>query len=190
MRPAMTREEFLDWTGHQHGRWEFDGVRPVRMTGGSVNHNLLTVNILVALRNRLRGTPWKVFGADAGVATVGATVRYPDAVVASATQVGTSKLVTGPVVVFEVLSPTSGRTDRFVKLKEYRAVPTIRRYLIVEHTSIGVTVHHRQAVDVDWMTTPLLAGDMLTFPELGIEVPLAELYEGTGLPETEPDEER
>ena len=152
------------------------------MTGGSVGHNLLRINILVA--------PWQVFGADGGAATVGATVRYPDALVASAAQVGTSKLVTGPVVVVEVLSPTSSQTDRSIKVKEYRAVPTIRRYLRVEHTSIGVTAHHREAADADWMTTPLVAGDMLASPVLGIEVPLAELCGGTDLPETEPDEER
>ena len=93
LRPAMTRDEFLDWDGHLHGRWEFDGVRPVPMTGGLLNHNTITINIIVALRNRLRSTPWQVFGADAGIATAGSAVRYPDALVASSAQVGTSKLV-------------------------------------------------------------------------------------------------
>ena len=82
LRPAMTRDEFLDWDGHQRGRWEFDDTRPFAMAGGLLNHNILTINILVALRNRLRGTPTAVFGADAGIGTVGDAVRYPDALVA------------------------------------------------------------------------------------------------------------
>lgn len=190
LRPAMTRDEFLDWDGHLHGRWEFDGVRPVPMTGGLLNHNTITINIIVALRNRLRSTPWQVFGADAGIATAGSAVRYPDALVASSVQVGTSKLVADPVVVLEVLSPSSGRTDRIEKVKEYRAVPSIRRYLIVENTSVGAAMHHRQTADAEWTVTPLVAGETLMLPEIGIEVPLAEFYEDTGLPETEPDEGR
>lgn len=190
LRPPMTQDEFLDWAGHQNGRWEFDGIRPVPMTGGTVNHNCITINILVALRNRLRGTPWQVYGADTGVVTAGCVVCYPDALVASSAQLGTSKLITNPVVVFEVLSPTSGRIDRFVKLREYRTVSSIQRYLIVEHTSIGITAHHHNVAYAEWTTTPLLAGDMLSLPVVGIEVPLAEIYADTGLPETEPDEER
>ena len=62
--------------------------------------------------------------------------------------------------------------------------------LIVEHTGVGVTAHHRQSADAEWTVTPLVAGELLALPELGIEVPLADLYEGTGLPETEPDDGR
>ena len=190
LRPSMTRDEFLGWDGHQRARWEFDGVRPIPMTGGSLNHNTITINILVALRNRLRGTPWMAFGADAGVATIGNAVRYPDALVAPAAQVGTSKLVANPIVVFEVLSPSSGRTDRIEKLKEYRAIPSIHRYLVLENTSVGAAMHYRQTTDNEWAVTPLVAGETLVLPEIGIEVPLTEFYVDTSLPETEPDEGR
>lgn len=187
LRPAMTQEEFLDWDGHLDGRWEFDGVRPVAMNGGLVNHSRIARNILLALYARLRGTSFEAL-LEAGITTVGGAVRYPDALVTGTRQVGTSKLVTDPLVVFEVLSPTSGRTDRLLKVREYQAVPSIRRYLIVEHMSIGITAYHRQAADAEWTTTPVLAGDVLALPELGIGIPLAELYEDTGLAETEPDE--
>ncbi len=190
LRPAMTREEFLDWDGHQRGRWEFDGVRPIAMTGGLLNHNRITINILFALRSRLRGTSWEVFGADAGIATTGNAIRYPDALVAPNGQTGTVKLVADPVVVVEVLSPSSERTDRFVKAKEYGATFSILRYMVVESRGIGIMAHHRRAADEGWTITPLLAGDVLALPEFGIEIPIADIYEGTGLPETEPDEGR
>ncbi len=79
--PTMTRDQFLNWAEAQGGRHEFDGFQPVAMTGGNLNHNQIAINILVALRGRLGGTGCRPHGMDAGVATIGDTVRYPDGVV-------------------------------------------------------------------------------------------------------------
>lgn len=93
----------------------------------------------------------------------------------------------GVVVVFEVLSPISGRTDRIEKLREYQAVPSIRRYVILEHTGVGLTVYSRMKDEDPWIATALTDGDVLRMPEIGIEVPTAEFYEGTDIlnPENE-----
>ncbi len=110
-QPRMTREEFFAWAQVQNIRYEFDGFEPVAMTGGTANHSQITQNILVALRTRLRGSQCRPLGPDAGVATVGDAVRYPDALVTCAKVPGDARTIPGVVVVFEVLSPTSGRTD-------------------------------------------------------------------------------
>jgi Uma2 family endonuclease len=89
------------------------------------------------------------------------------------------RLVPGVVVVFEVLGPSSGRVDRIDKLLEYRMVPTIRRYVILEHASAAMTVHVRANGDDPWTTTALTADDVLSMPEIGIAVPVAEFYEDT-----------
>ena len=47
----------------------------------------------------------------------------------------------------EVISPTSGRTDRIVKVREYAAVPSVLRYVVVQSSSIGLTVLERQTAD-------------------------------------------
>ena len=78
---TMTRDQFFDWAEVQEGRYEFDGFQPVAMTGGSLNRNRIAFNIHFALRQRLGRTGCRALGMDAGVATVGDTVRYPDAVV-------------------------------------------------------------------------------------------------------------
>jgi Uma2 family endonuclease len=152
------------------------------MTGGNLNHNQIAFNIHVALRGRLSGTGCRPHGMDAGVATVGDTVRYPDGVVTCSPVNGLSRLVPDPVVVFEVISPTSGHIDRIVKLREYAAVDSIRRYVIVESSSIGLTVHERQAAGEKWTVTPVMADDLMALPEIGIEIPAAELYEGIEFP--------
>ncbi|MGA9012401.1 MAG: Uma2 family endonuclease [Acetobacteraceae bacterium] len=180
--PTMTRDQFLNWAEAQGGRHEFDGFQPVAMTGGNLNHNQIAINILVALRGRLGGTGCRPHGMDAGVATIGDTVRYPDGVVTCSPANGLSRLVPDPVVVFEVISPTSGHMDRIVKLREYAAVDSIRRYVMVESASIGLTVHERQAAGQRWTVTSIMAGDLLSLPEIGIEIPAAELYEGVEFP--------
>lgn len=182
-KPRMTREQFFDWAHTQDIRYEFDGFQPVAMTGVTVNHSQMTQNIHFALRTRLRGSTCRPLGPDAGVATVGNAVRYPDAVVTCTKTPGTSHLVEDPIVVFEALSPTSGRTDRILKLREYRAVPSILRYVILEHASTGLTVFARSTGDDDWRATALTADDALQIPEIGIEIPVAEFYEDVDLPD-------
>jgi Uma2 family endonuclease len=179
-KPRMSREQFFDWAEVQDARHEFDGFEPVAMTGGSVNHSQIAQNIFAALRSRLGGG-CRVLGPDAGLRTVGDAVRYPDALVTCTKVDGRAREVPGVIVVFEVLSPGSGHTDRIIKLREYRAVASIRRYIIVEHASAALTVHARAEAGADWTTTALTADGVLAMPEIGIEVPVAELFVGTDL---------
>lgn len=180
-QPSMTRDQFLDWAQAQEKRYEFDGFQPVAMTGGSNNHSATCQNIWFALRTRLRGNSCKVLGPDVGLATVGDAVRYPDALVTCAKFPGTARLVPGVVVVFEVVSPTSGRADRIDKVREYRAVPSIRRYVVLEYLSAGLTVFSRTDDTAGWTATALTADETLDMPELGIAVPIQEFYEGVDL---------
>jgi Uma2 family endonuclease len=132
-KPSMTREQFLDWAQAREERYEFDGFQPVAKTGGTRNHGRICQNLYFALRNRLSGIGCEPLGPDVGVATIGDAVRYPDALVTCTKGAGTDRLVPGVVAVFEVLSPSSGRIDRIDKVREYRAVPSIRRYVIAEY---------------------------------------------------------
>jgi Uma2 family endonuclease len=180
-RPRMTRAEFFDWAGSREGRYEFDGFEPVAMVGATRDHGRISRNICSTLQARLRGGPCEVLGLDAGLATIGDAVRYPDALVSCTRGPGADRVIPGVVVVFEVLSPTSGRTDRIVKLREYRAVSSIRRYVIVEYAGIGLMSLERTNGEDDWTATALASGDILRMPEIHVEAPVAELYEGVDL---------
>jgi Uma2 family endonuclease len=85
-------------------------------------------------------------------------------------------VVKDPVVVFEVLSPSTASIDHFVKNQEYRDTPSIQRYVILEQDLVVATMFTRTGDD--WVGHVLGADAMLTMPEIGIEVPLGELYEG------------
>jgi Uma2 family endonuclease len=179
--PRMTRDEFLNWAETQRARYEFNGFEPVAMTGGTRDHSQICQNIYAALRSRLMGSGYVSLGPDTGVATIGDAVRYPDALVTCTKGPGTDRLIPGVVVVFEVLSPSSGRIDRIEKLLEYRIVPTIRRYVILEHSSAAMTVYARANGEDPWTATALTGGDVLSMPEIGIAVPVEAFYEGTDL---------
>jgi Uma2 family endonuclease len=113
LRKPTTLEAFLDWEGRQELCHEFDGFQPVAMTGGTSEHSAIQRNLITALSIRLRGQPCQPHGSELKIAVAG-SIRYPDAfVVCSSIPRGTT-VVTDPVVVFEVLSPSSSTTDRIV----------------------------------------------------------------------------
>ena len=181
LRRSCTQEEFLAWAGSQEGRFEFDGFQPIAITGGTLGHSLILRSLHRALDARLRRGPCQPLGLDAGITTVGTAIRYPDALVTCSTFDREAMTVPGAVVVFEVLSATTSRTDRILKVREYAAVASIRRYVILESTSIGLTVMERERSDEIWRVTTLTSGDVLHMPEIGIAIPVTEFYEGIAL---------
>jgi Uma2 family endonuclease len=188
LRKPWTQDQFFAWAETQETRYEFDGFEPVAMTGGTVNHNRVMWGLHRALDSRLRRDgrgPCEPLGPDAGVETVNKAVRYPDALVTCSSLDGQEHLVPGVVVVFEVLSPTSGRMDRIVKVREYAAVPSIRRYVILESSSVGLTSMERETEGDAWRATVLTNSDTLRMPEIGIEIPVAAIYEGLTFPDQE-----
>ncbi len=178
LQRPMTRETFFDWAQTQDGRFEFDGSQPVAMTGGNLRHSLLTGNLIRQLGNRLASRPCRPFGPDAGVATMGDVVRYPDAVVTCTRFSGLDRLVPDPVIVFEVLSPSSVRLDRVTKLREYGAVASIRRYVIVEPDQAAITLLSRGRGGEPFHASGFAEGDTLHLPEIGIAIPVDAIYEG------------
>ena len=179
--PGMTRDEFLDWVERQDVPYEFDGFRPVAMNGGTRDHFRISLNIYSALRTRLVGSPCEPLGLGAGIATVGKAVRYPDVFVTCTAGPGADRLIPGVVAVFEVISPTSGSTDRTEKVREYFAVPTIQTYVIVEQSILGLTVFKRVEDAAEWKPLILTADDTLRLPEIGVGLPVREFYSGTDI---------
>ena len=176
LRKPMTREEFFAWAEAQEGRYEFDGFQPIAMTGGSGNHARITGNINFQLRLRLGDGPCEALASDAGVATIEERTRYPDGLVTCTGFDGRDRIVPSPVIVFEVVSASSTRTDRIIKVDEYHAVASIKRYVIVEQAFIGLGVLWRQNEDDPWSAVTLKEDDILRLPEIGVEIPVIDLY--------------
>lgn len=186
LRQPMTTEQFLAWEEGQELRYEFDGFAPVAMTGGTFEHDAIQVNLIRALANRLAGTPCRTHGNSLKVEVMG-SIRYPDAFVTCGPIPRGSTLLRDPVVIFEVLSKGTARTDRMVKNREYASTASVRRYVMLEQGTIGATMFERAGAD--WLGRILAADAMIRMPEIGIEIPLAELYEGLDLSDVPLDED-
>jgi Uma2 family endonuclease len=143
-------------------------------------------NLLTALASRLRGGPCEAFGSELKIIVAG-RVRYPDAFVIRSHVSDKATFVTDPVVVFEIISPSTSTIDRITKVQEYRDNPAIQRYVILEQDRLAATVFSRD--HGDWVGH-VIAGDVeLALPEVGISIILQELYTGVELAVEPPPEQ-
>jgi len=186
VRKPMSLAEFLEWEERQELRYEFDGVEPSAMTGGSLRHAAIQRNLAMAIGNRLRSKPCQFFGSDLKIQAAESSSRYPDGIVLCSDLDPSLKIVRNPVVIFEVLSPSTAATDRIVKAREYQATPSVKQYVMLEQERIGATVLVR-AQD-GWSALILKDDDTLDMPEIGLAIPLVEFYEGLTF-ETHPVED-
>ena len=176
----MTLEEFLAWERRQELRYEFDGGRSFAMTGGTIEHSVIATNLVRALEDRLHGKPCRAFRGDLKILAAG-RVRYPDAVVSCTPAPCGTDVVLDPVIVFEVLSSSTAGTDRIAKNEEYRATPSIQRYVMLEQTRQAATVFSR--IGGDWVGHVLTGSVALPLPEIGVSLPLDAVYADVEFPE-------
>jgi Uma2 family endonuclease len=174
LRKATTVEEFLLWEERQELRYEFDGFQPLAMTGGTAAHAAIQRNLIYALTGRLQDSPCQPYGSELKI-RVAERIRYPEAFVVCTPVPPRAKVVTDPVVVFEVVSESSVTTDFVIKNAEYRATPSVQRYVVLQQTRAAAAVFFRKGDD--WVTDLLACEDaVLRMPEIGIDIPLSEIY--------------
>jgi Uma2 family endonuclease len=183
----MTVDEFLAWEDRQALRYEFDGFQPIAMTGGTRSHAAIQRNLAVALQTRLRGKPCQFFGNDLKIEVAG-SVRYPDGFVTCTPGAPSDKVARDPVVIFEVLSASTAGTDTVVKNREYAETPSIRRYILLAQDVMGGTMFER--IGDDWVGHVLGADSLLRMPEIDVEVPITDFYEGVELPPLSAEDRR
>ena len=180
VRKPMTLAEFLVWEDRQPLRHEFDGFQTVAMTGGTQAHAVIQANLAASMVTRLRGKKCRFVGSELKIEVAG-RIRYPDGFVFCTPFQADGKVVTEPVVIFEVLSENTFRTDMLTKNEEYAKTSSVQRYVTLTQDAAGGTMFER--VGDDWVGHLLTADSILRMPEIGIEVPLAEFYIGVDFAE-------
>jgi Uma2 family endonuclease len=170
----LTLEEFLEWERSQPERYEFDGIQPVAMTGGSRAHSLIATRVAAALVFHVK-PPCEAHGPELKVIATG-RVRYPDPSVVCNRPEDEDDTVT-PTAIFEVLSPSTALTDRRVKAIEYAAVPSVMVYVLLEQSRPEITIRRRSN---GWEAESLIGLDAtLDLPEVGVAIPLAFIYDAS-----------
>ena len=171
--PRMTSDEFLAWAEGQPkgGRYELeDGEVFVDMAPERVVHAQTKFEISYRLRQSIEaaGVPCMVMPDGVGIRfDDSSTVFEPDALVRCGPAIaGLVMTVSDPMVVVEVISPSSERRDTFVKLTRYFRLPSVQHYLIVDPVR-RQAVHHQRGADGIIMTR-IVADGTVRFDPPGV----------------------
>jgi len=175
-----TEAEYLALEERAVHRSEFYRGEIFAMSGGSINHNRIVLNTVSALRTRLEAAPCEVFAADMRLLVEQHRLyTYPDvAVVCGHPELvaGRNDTLTNPVVIIEVLSESTERYDRVDKFRFYRAIPTLREYVLIDQYTPRVEHYWKGADDV-WMFEEIAGLDgALELRAISVALSLRDLY--------------
>lgn len=162
-------------------RHEYFGGRIFAMADGTKSHNLIAQNFTLALRGRLRGKGCQVFMEDVRLAVQDDFhYTYPDVVVTcDPADRRDPYLIRQPVLIIEVLSPSTADYDRSQKFNQCRKIAALRHYILVSQTAWVLEWFRRDEAG-QWIY-PVFSdpADVLEIPELSLRLPLADVYEDT-----------
>ncbi len=180
--PWITPDEYLDQETLASTRHNYHRGVVTAMAGGSVPHATIAMNLGAELRAGLRGRKCRVVGSDVLFRMgSGEMFAYPDVMVlcgAVEKMAGRPNVVTNPVFLAEVLSPTTEAMDRGAKSREFRASPSLRQYALISQDQPLVEIHTRDEGGF-WRISEVagLEGDC-EFTGIDCRVAMASLYEG------------
>ena len=173
----MTADEFLAWARNQPGRYELHQGIVYAMSPEGVAHAKIKFAVQTALANgiRTRGLPCHML-PDGLTVRVEATKAYePDALVYCGPELPSSAIeVPEPVIVVEVLSPSTRRIDAAAKLAGYFRVPSVAHYLIVDPNE-PLIFHHARGTG-DTILTHVVRAGAITLDPPGLELAMADIY--------------
>lgn len=173
--------DFLTWESQEPQRYEFVGGVLTLMAGGTENHDLIGINIAAILNQRLRGTPCRVHGSNLKVRSPASAIMYPNAFVRCGPASGDRTVVSDPVLIVEVLSPTTQQADLTRMRWAYQAIDTLQAMLFVAADEARVELFSR-ASDGVWLSRFIVGPDgEVPLDALGVVLPMAELYAGADL---------
>jgi Uma2 family endonuclease len=180
----ITEAEYLRLEAQSPVRHEYVNGEMFAMTGTSLRHNVIALNITSALRTHLRSTPCRVFMSDVRVrvrVTKDNAYYYPDVVVSCGAGVQALDLdsytVEDPLLIVEVLSTNTEATDRREKLLAYRSLSTLKEYILVSQGEARVEIHRRRG-DIGWELIEYSGPERVEFVSAGVSLDMREIYEG------------
>jgi Uma2 family endonuclease len=178
----VSEEEYLRLEAQSPIKHEYVNGEMFAMTGATLRHNVIAGNVFVALRSHLRDTPCRAFINDVRVRVEKThSYYYPDLLVACARGAQTIDLdvvtVEDPVLVIEVLSPSTEATDRREKLLAYRTLASLSEYVLISQDEARVEIHRRRG-DIGWEKIEYSGPETVELASVGLQIGMREIYEG------------
>lgn len=194
--PSMTPQEYLRWEEKQPIKYEYINGEVYAMTGGTLPHNSIALNLASALKNHLRSQGCKVFMADAkvGVSQNG-PFHYPDVMVTCDSRDQTARqVIYHPCLIIEILSPSTAHFDQGRKFRNYRRIDTLKEYVLIEAETINVDSYRLNERGKWELTTYSLEEPFaketdleVHFTSVDFHCPISSLYEDVVFVEDDPD---
>jgi Uma2 family endonuclease len=181
----FTPQDYFEWESQQELRYEYFDGNVFAMTGGSLPHADIALNVASILRSHLQGR-CKVRNSDAkvGITDDGPFV-YPDVSVTCDERDRTAqKFSRYPCLIVEVVSPGTEAYDRGGKFTLYRRLESLKEYVLVGSETKTVEVFRRSNEGI-WMFIPYGEGDDIELSSLGLTISMDSIYEEVVLEESE-----
>ena len=187
--PRMTVEEFLAWDDGTDTRYELIGGEIVAMTPPFAIHTRVVANLAGALVARLKSPCGVNVEAGIRLSDKEGTYYQADVAVSCAPMRPEGRHVPDPVVIVEVLSPGTATFDRGTKVPDYRTLSSVEEIIVVSATKEKVELWRRTGDD--WTVSDVEGrGAVLRLASVGVEVPLAAIYQGVAFEPAERAAER
>lgn len=174
----MTPQEYLDWEEQQPIKYEYINGEVYAMTGGTLAHNSIALNLASNLKTHVRGKGCKVFMADAklGVSENG-PFHYPDVMVTcDERDRNAKKVIYHPSIIVEVLSPSTESFDRGKKFQQYRRISTLREYVLISAEQLTVEVFRLNDRGI-WELYTYMEGEEMYLNSVDFRCAIELLYE-------------
>ena len=175
-----TIAEFDVWNAGQPERWEFFGGHPVMLAPASKPHTIIKTNIARHLANRLAGARCRTYAEGVEIKTAAMSL-IPDVAVECRPIDLTTPAVAEPVLIVEVLSPSTAKDDIGQKWQGYCLIQSLRHYLVVAQDSRFVTLHTRTG-PASFEETVHQEG-VIELAALGVSLSFEEIYEDVTFPD-------
>jgi Uma2 family endonuclease len=178
----MTIEEYLAWESQQEVRHEYVKGEVFAMTGGTIPHNDIALNVNRALYPHVRSQGCRINVSDVQVQVSPASpYYYPDIIVSCDSQdLNARKLIQSPKLIVEVLSPSTEARDRGEKFGYYQTILSLQEYVLIDSEKIAVEAYRRGEGRM-WLYYPYNSGDVISFNSLEFECAIELLYEGVSI---------
>lgn len=177
----LTPQEYLAIERRAPTKSEYYRGEMFAMSGASRQHVRVTGNTFALIWNQLRDRRCEVFNSDMRVkVSFSGLYTYPDASVACGQAEfddGNFDTLLNPLVIVEVLSPSTEDYDRGKKFELYRQLPSLREYLIVAQDRVFVEHHVRQDDDSWRLTDHSDPAQTLQLSSINCRLPLADVYD-------------
>lgn len=181
----VSEADYLALEARSPQRHEYVAGEIFAMTGASIRHNVIALNIATALRQHLRGTPCRTLMEGVKLRLrKESSYFYPDVMVTCEPQLldlsAEQQIVEEPVLVIEVLSPATEGIDRREKLRAYRTLPSLWEYALVSQDTVKVEIYRRRG-DIGWDIITYEPGDDVEFTGIEFSLPIGDIYFEAGL---------